>query len=132
MARSVSEIIRIGAVGINLEERTPHPERPIRSVEDLNRASAAIDQSLNQASTPGESKHLLALKDTVTKFGICPSCGGSPAKVCMTCRGKGTRTEACASCGGQGYKITVGVGAAGNKTCEVCQGKPIRGTPPWS
>jgi hypothetical protein len=103
---------------------------PIRSVEDLGRATAAIDQSLNQASTPGESKHLLALKDTVTKFGICPSCGGSPAKICMTCRGKGTRTEACLSCGGQGYKITVGVGASGHKTCEVCQGKPIRGTRP--
>jgi hypothetical protein len=34
VARSVSEIIRIGAVGINLEDGTPHPERPIRSVED--------------------------------------------------------------------------------------------------
>ena len=33
VVRSVSEIIRIGAVGINLEDGTPHPERPIRSVE---------------------------------------------------------------------------------------------------
>ena len=46
VARSVSEIIRIGAVGINLEdnleERTPHPERPIRSVEDaVDRIRAA-------------------------------------------------------------------------------------------
>jgi predicted RNA-binding Zn-ribbon protein involved in translation (DUF1610 family) len=103
---------------------------PIRSVEELTRATTALDQSLNQAATPGESKHLIALKDTVTKFGICPSCGGSPAKVCMTCRGKGTRTEACASCGGQGYKATVGIGATGHKTCEVCQGKPIKGTRP--
>jgi 2-methylisocitrate lyase-like PEP mutase family enzyme len=44
VARSVSEIIRIGAVGINLEDGTPHPERPIRSVEDAverRRPSAA-------------------------------------------------------------------------------------------
>lgn len=103
---------------------------PIRTVEDLNRASAAIDQSLLQASTPGESRHLLALKNSVTGFGICPSCAGGPAKVCSVCRGKGTRTEACLSCNGLGYKITVGVGATGHATCEVCKGKPIRGTRP--
>ena len=103
---------------------------PFRSVEDVNRAEKALDQSLAQAATPGESKHLLALKNALTGFGICPSCGGSPAKICMTCRGKGTRTEACVSCSGLGYKITVGVGATGHKTCEVCQGKPIRGTRP--
>jgi len=103
---------------------------PIRTVEDLARTEKALDQSLAQAATPGESKHLLALKSALTGFGICPSCGGSPAKVCMSCRGKGTRTEACASCGGLGYKVTVGVGATGHATCEVCKGKPIRGTRP--
>ncbi len=103
---------------------------PIRSVDDLSRAEKSLDQSLAQAATPGESKHLLALKGALTGFGICPSCGGSPAKVCMTCGGKGTRTEACASCGGLGYKVTLGVGASGHKTCEACQGKPIKGTRP--
>ena len=107
-----------------------HVLAPIRSVEELNRASAALDVTLGQASTPGESKHLLALRDTVTKFGTCPSCNSGPAKICMTCRGKGTRTEACASCNGLGYKVSVGVGATGNTTCESCKGKPIKGTRP--
>ena len=103
---------------------------PIRTVDDLTRATAALDLSLAQAGTPGESKHLLALKGSVTGFGICPSCAGGPAKVCSICRGKGTRTEACLSCNGLGYKITVGVGATGHATCESCKGKPIRGTRP--
>ncbi|HVE40147.1 MAG TPA: hypothetical protein VNM14_09685 [Planctomycetota bacterium] len=103
---------------------------PMRGVEDVGRAEKVLDLALGQAATPGESRHLLALKSALTGFGICPSCGGSPAKICMTCRGKGTRTEACASCGGLGYKVTVGVGATGHKTCEVCGGKPIKGTRP--
>jgi hypothetical protein len=103
---------------------------PIRTVDDLTRATAALDLTLAQAGTPGESKHLLALRGSVTGFGICPSCAGGPAKVCSICRGKGTRTEACLSCNGLGYKITVGVGATGHATCEVCKGKPIRGTRP--
>lgn len=42
VARSVSEIIRIGAVGINLEDGTPHPQRPIRSIENaVDRIRAA-------------------------------------------------------------------------------------------
>ncbi len=102
----------------------------MKSVEDLNRATAALDQSIGQAATAGESKHLLALRAAVSGFGICGSCGGNPAKVCSVCRGKGTRTEACLPCGGIGYKVTVGIGATGRKTCEVCQGKPIRGTRP--
>jgi len=105
-------------------------QAPLRTVEDLNRAAATLDQSLLLASTMGESRHVLALKGSLAGFGICPSCGGSPAKVCLTCRGKGTRTEACLSCGGLGYKTTVGIGATGHKTCEVCNGKPIRGTRP--
>lgn len=103
---------------------------PIKSVEDLGRTEKAIDQSLAQAATPGESKHLTALKSALTGFGICPSCNSGPAKVCMTCRGKGTRTEACVACNGLGYKLTVGIGATGHKTCESCQGKPIKGTRP--
>jgi hypothetical protein len=103
---------------------------PIRTVDDLTRATNALDLSLAQAGTPGESKHLLALKASVMGFGICPSCAGGPAKVCSICRGKGTRTEACLSCNGLGYKITVGVGATGHATCEACKGKPIRGTRP--
>ncbi len=105
-------------------------QAPLRTVEDLNRAAAALDQSLLQTSTIGESRHVLALKGSLTGFGICPSCGGSPAKTCIPCRGKGTRTEACLSCNGLGYKTTVGIGATGHKTCEVCNGKPIRGTRP--
>jgi len=107
-----------------------HLLSPIRTVDELNRTSAAVDLTLTHASTPGESRHLLALKDTITRFGTCPSCNSGPAKVCMTCRGKGTRTEACISCNGLGYKVTVGVGATGNTTCDVCKGKPIRGTRP--
>jgi len=103
---------------------------PARSVEELDRAAAALDQSIGQASTAGESRHLLALKGALAGFGTCASCGGSPAKLCTTCRGKGTRTEACAACNGLGYKVTVGVGATGHKTCESCGGKPIRGTRP--
>jgi hypothetical protein len=103
---------------------------PMRGVEDVSRAEKVLDLALAQAATPGESKHLLALKGALTGFGICPACGGGPAKICMTCRGKGTRTEACASCGGLGYKVTVGVGATGHKTCEACGGKPIKGTRP--
>jgi hypothetical protein len=103
---------------------------PIRSVDDLSRASTALDQALLKASTSGESKNLLALKSSLSGFGICPSCGGTPAKVCSTCRGKGQRTEACLPCKGQGYIITVGIGATGNKTCEACGGRPIRGTRP--
>jgi len=105
-------------------------QAPLRSVEDLDRAVAALDQSIGQAFTSGESRHLLALKGAVSGFGICASCGGSPAKICTTCRGKGTRTEACAACNGLGYKVTVGIGASGQKTCESCNGKPIRGTRP--
>jgi hypothetical protein len=105
-------------------------QSPLRTVEELNRAVAALDQSIGLASTPGESRHLLALKGSAAGFGTCGSCGGSPARVCTTCRGKGTRTEACAACNGLGYKVTVGVGATGHKTCESCQGKPIRGTRP--
>ena len=46
---------------------------PIRTVEDLSRAEKSLDQSLAQAATPGESKHLLALKNALTGFGICPT-----------------------------------------------------------
>ena len=105
-------------------------QAPLRRIEDLTRASAALDQALAQASTPGESRHLLALKSAVAGFGICASCGGTPAKLCSTCRGKGTRTEACARCNGQGHIVTVGIGATGNKTCDACGGRPIRGTRP--
>ena len=103
---------------------------PIRNVDDLNRASTALEGALLKASTSGESRHLLALKGSLTGFGICSSCGGTPAKICSTCRGKGTRTEACLPCKGQGYIITVGIGATGNKTCGACGGQPIRGTRP--
>jgi 2-methylisocitrate lyase-like PEP mutase family enzyme len=34
VARSVADIIRAGASGINLEDGTPQPERPVRSIED--------------------------------------------------------------------------------------------------
>jgi hypothetical protein len=105
-------------------------QAPMKTLDDLARATAALDQAQLQAFTPGESKHVLALKSTIAGFGLCPACGGGPSKLCWTCRGKGTRTEACLPCNGQGYIVTVGAGATGNKTCEVCKGKPIRGTRP--
>jgi hypothetical protein len=103
---------------------------PIRSVDELTRSSGLLDQALAQARTPGESKHLLALRASVSGYGICSSCGSNPARICATCRGKGTRTEACVRCHGLGYIAAVGIGATGSKTCEACQGKPIRGTRP--
>jgi 2-methylisocitrate lyase-like PEP mutase family enzyme len=43
VARSVSEIIRIGAVGINLEDGTPHPVRLYYvAEEDATEAQAII------------------------------------------------------------------------------------------
>jgi hypothetical protein len=105
-------------------------QAPMRTRDDLDRAAASLDGALGQAFTPGESKHLLALKTAVSAFSICRDCGGGPAKICTTCRGKGTRTEACAACRGLGYITTVGIGATGSKTCESCGGKPIKGQRP--
>jgi hypothetical protein len=105
-------------------------QAPMQSREDLDRAAASLDGAVGQAFTLGESKHLLALKTAVSAFAICRSCGGGPAKICTTCRGKGTRTEACAACRGMGYITTVGIGATGSKTCEACGGKPIKGQRP--
>ena len=52
VARSVSEIIRIGAVGINLEDGTPHPERPIRSVEDAVERIRAAREAARAEDVP--------------------------------------------------------------------------------
>jgi 2-methylisocitrate lyase-like PEP mutase family enzyme len=52
VARSVSEIIRIGAVGINLEDGTPHPERPIRSVEDAVERIRAAREAARTEDVP--------------------------------------------------------------------------------
>ena len=42
VATNVEEIIRAGAVGINLEDGTPHPDRPVRTLEDaVDRIRAA-------------------------------------------------------------------------------------------
>ncbi len=105
-------------------------QAPLKTRDDLDRAGASLDNTIGRAFTTPESRHLLALKTVVSSFGICRDCGGGPAKICMTCRGKGQRTEACAPCRGQGYIITVGIGATGAKTCESCGGKPIKGTRP--
>jgi 2-methylisocitrate lyase-like PEP mutase family enzyme len=44
IASSVAEIIRAGVVGINLEDSTPRPDMPIRTIEDAaNRIRAARD-----------------------------------------------------------------------------------------
>jgi hypothetical protein len=105
-------------------------QAPLRSREDVDRAASALEGALVQAATAPEGRHLLALKAAISGFGVCRDCGGGPAKICMTCRGKGTRTEACAACRGLGYIVTVGIGASGAKTCESCGGKPIKGTRP--
>jgi hypothetical protein len=105
-------------------------QAPIATREDYDRTVAALDGALGQAFTAGESRHLLALRSAVAGFGICSSCGGNAARICSACRGKGVRTEACLRCRGLGYIATVGIGATGASTCEVCKGKPIRGTSP--
>jgi 2-methylisocitrate lyase-like PEP mutase family enzyme len=44
IASSVAEIIRAGVVGINLEDNTPRPDMPIRTIEDaVDRIRAARD-----------------------------------------------------------------------------------------
>jgi hypothetical protein len=103
---------------------------PMRDRADFDRVDGAVDAALAQSATPGESKHLQALKSAVAGFGLCGQCGGTAARTCSTCRGKGQRTEACAPCRGLGYIVTVGIGASGHKTCDTCKGQPIRGTRP--
>jgi 2-methylisocitrate lyase-like PEP mutase family enzyme len=47
VAHSVEEIIAAGAVGLNLEDGTPDPERPVRSLEDaVERIRAAREAAL--------------------------------------------------------------------------------------
>lgn len=50
VARSVTEIIEAGAVGINLEDGTPNPDEPVRSIDD---AAARIRAARAAASTAG-------------------------------------------------------------------------------
>lgn len=105
-------------------------QAPMRDTKDLERAVGSLDGALGQAFTAPESRHLLALKGAVAGYGVCRDCGGNASRVCMTCRGKGQRTEACSACRGLGYIATVGIGATGARTCESCGGKPIKGTRP--
>ncbi len=50
VARSVTEIIGAGAVGINLEDGTPNPDEPVRSIDD---AAARIRAARAAASAAG-------------------------------------------------------------------------------
>lgn len=47
VSRNVAEIIRAGAIGINLEDGTPRPDQPVRTIEDatarIRAARAAAD-----------------------------------------------------------------------------------------
>lgn len=46
IADNIEEIIRAGAVGVNLEDGTPHPDRPVRRLEDaVDRIRAARDRA---------------------------------------------------------------------------------------
>jgi 2-methylisocitrate lyase-like PEP mutase family enzyme len=50
VGRNVAEIIRAGAIGINLEDGTPRPDQPVRSIED---AAARIGAARAAAEAEG-------------------------------------------------------------------------------
>jgi 2-methylisocitrate lyase-like PEP mutase family enzyme len=52
VAASVSEIIRAGVVGINLEDSTPQPELPIRTIEDAVARIRAARRAATEAGVP--------------------------------------------------------------------------------
>lgn len=74
VARSVTDIVRAGVCGINLEDGTPQPERPVRTVED---AVARIRAARSAADAEGipiviNARIDLYLKhvgDEATRFG---------------------------------------------------------------
>ncbi len=49
VGRSVADIIGTGAVGVNLEDGTPRPERPVRTVEDAAARIRAAREAANAA-----------------------------------------------------------------------------------
>lgn len=52
VARSVSDIIRVGAVGINLEDGTPDPKQPVRDIEDAVSRIRAAREAARVAGVP--------------------------------------------------------------------------------
>lgn len=50
VARSIAEIIGAGAVGVNLEDGTPNPKEPVRTIDD---AAARIRAARTAANTAG-------------------------------------------------------------------------------
>ena len=52
MARSVTEIIQTGAVGINLEDGTPRPDQPIRPIADAVARIRAARAAAQAAGVP--------------------------------------------------------------------------------
>jgi 2-methylisocitrate lyase-like PEP mutase family enzyme len=52
VARSVSEIIAAGAIGINLEDSTPDPDKPIRTIEDAVARLTAARKAARAADVP--------------------------------------------------------------------------------
>ena len=52
VARNVTDIIGAGAVGINLEDGTPHPQQPVRTIEDAAARIRAARAAANAACVP--------------------------------------------------------------------------------
>ena len=52
VARSVTDIVGAGAVGINLEDGTPNPNEPVRSIEDAAARIRAARAAANAAGVP--------------------------------------------------------------------------------
>ncbi len=52
VARSVTDILGAGAVGFNLEDGTPRPETPVRTIEDASARLRAARQAADAAGIP--------------------------------------------------------------------------------
>ena len=52
VATSITEILRTGVVGFNLEDGTPRPDRPVRPIEDAVARIRAAREAANTAGVP--------------------------------------------------------------------------------
>jgi 2-methylisocitrate lyase-like PEP mutase family enzyme len=52
VARSVTDIIRTGAVGINIEDSTPQPDQPMRDIDDAAARIRAAREAARAAGVP--------------------------------------------------------------------------------
>lgn len=74
VAHNVADIVRAGAVGVNLEDGTPQPERPVRTVEDaaarIRAARAAADaEGVPIVINARIDLYLKHVGDEATRFG---------------------------------------------------------------